>query len=136
MLSRVVAQWSAFDATCRSEAGVKGKSSRFNATDKAVIICFLQILKPLKVVTERLEGEKVPSISNVLTLLKWPQKKLATDPTPSSSIRVFSPAVSCVRQKMSLVLSEKLQYYLRSSDFWIASALDPRVIVYRIYLQS
>jgi hypothetical protein len=46
----------------------------FNVTDKNVIMSFLQILKQLKIATERLEGEKVPTISNVLVLLKWFQR--------------------------------------------------------------
>ena len=132
MLSRVVRQWSAFDATCRSKAGIKSKLSLFNDAEKTMISCFLQLLKPLKLATERLEAEKVPSISTALVLLQWLQKKFASDPTPSSSIQIFPHAVSMVRQSMSRVLCEQLQHYLSSRDVWITSALDPRVSTFKI----
>jgi hypothetical protein len=151
MLSRVIAQWSAFDATCRSEAGSKNDLASFTVSDKNVIMSFLQILKPLKLATERLEGEKVPTVSNVLVQLKWLQRKLAADPTPSSfsstssssppsssslpgSRYAFPQSVSFVRQRMSTVLSEKMSNYLDSADFWIAAALDPRVSISKFTL--
>ena len=124
MIMRVLAQWPAFDATCRSEAGSKNSLTPFSASEKHLLTSFAQTLRPLKIATETLEAEKVPTISTLLPVLIWLKQKLTSSDSNSSRLPI---SIRCLKDEMISVLETKMEFYTASADFWIASALDPRV---------